>query len=86
MVLDDGPGLGAAGVVPPEREAEPGPLLHRGPVRSLEGERVGAGLDREVAVHAHGDRGVLHHPQLGEASKVVLASQRYTIDTNTNEI
>ncbi len=75
-MLDYRPRRGAVRVVPAEREAEARPLLDGGPVRPLEGEGVRAGLDGEVAVHAHGHRGVLHHRQLGQPGEVVLVGGR----------
>ena len=74
-MLDDDPRLRAAGLLPPEREAESRPLLHRLAVFPLPRKRVGTGLDRELTVHAHRRRGVLHHPQLGEAGKKVLSDE-----------
>lgn len=70
-MLDDRPRRGALGV-PPEGEAEPGPLLLGLAVAPQPRERVGAGLRREVAVHPHRHRGVLREPELGEPCEVVL--------------
>ena len=74
VVLDD---LPAAARLLPVRKGgarlEPDSLA----VRPVPAEHVGARVDREaVAEHAHGLRGVLHHPQAGHAGEEVLVSTR----------